>query len=126
MTTKINLFNQFPWNDKIKFFKRKHQIVELGKKHLPDEFFNKRKEGFGVPLKDWFYEKNGPARFIELLVDKKTRERGVFNAMYLDKLINLHKDKTMPGESFETVLWPIINLELWFRIFIDRDVNGYS
>jgi asparagine synthase (glutamine-hydrolysing) len=122
----VNQFNLFPWNEKIKFFKRKHQIVELGKKYLPKEFFNKRKEGFGVPLKYLFYEKTGLAPFMDLLVDKKTRERGVFNSNYLDNLLVLYKDRKMQDASFENILWPIINLELWFRIFIDRDISAYS
>jgi len=122
----VNLFNQLLWSEKIKFFKRKHQVVELGKKYLPKEFFSKRKEGFGVPLKEWFYNDNGLGRFVELISDKRTRERGIFNTEYLDRiLVEFHK-KTLPDDSYECVIWPIINLELWCRIFIDRDVKGYS
>jgi len=122
----VNSFNQFAWKDKIKFFKRKHQVIELGKKHLPREFFNKKKEGFGVPLSTLFYDKRGLRRYIDLLCDKKTKERGVFNTRFLEEQLILYNHKGMPIESFESILWPIINLELWFRIFIDKDVRGYS
>ena len=122
----VSQFNHFPWNEKIKFFKRKHQVVELGKKYLSKEFFRKRKEGFGVPLKKWFYNGNGLGRFVELISDKRTRERGLFNTEYLDRLLVKYHKKTLPEDSYECVIWPIINLELWCRIFIDRNVEGYS
>lgn len=122
----VNTFNKFPWKEKIRFFKRKHQIVELGKKHLPRKFFNKRKEGFGVPLQSWFYDEKGLGRFINLLSDGRTRERGLFNVKYLDQLLDKFHNIKLKDDSYECIIWPIINLELWHRIFIDKDVNGYS
>jgi asparagine synthase (glutamine-hydrolysing) len=122
----INLFNTFPWNEKIKFFKRKNQIIELGKKHLPKEFFKKPKEGFGVPIAMWSYDEYGLGRFINLLNDKKTRERGIYNVTYLDDLLEQYHHKTLPADAFECIIWPIINYELWIRIFIDKDLKGYE
>jgi len=122
----VSQFNHFPWNEKIKFFKRKHQVVELAKEYLPKEFFKKRKEGFGVPLNKWFHNEKGLGRFVELISDKRTRDRGIFNTDYLDRLLAQFYKKTLPDDSYECILWPIINLELWHRIFIDRDVAGYS
>jgi asparagine synthase (glutamine-hydrolysing) len=122
----VNLFNTFPWNEKIKFFKRKYQIIELGKKHLPKEFFKKPKEGFGVPIGIWFYDEYGLGRFINLLKDKKTRERGIFNVTYLDDLLEKYHHKTLLADAFECIIWPIINFELWNRIFIDKDLKGYE
>jgi asparagine synthase (glutamine-hydrolysing) len=122
----INLFNKFPWKEKLHFFKRKYQIVELGKKYLPKDFFKKPKEGFGVPIQSWFYDKNGLGRFVALLEDRKTRERGIFKTDYLDKLLNKYQTRTLTEDSFECILWPIINFELWNRIFIDNDLTGYA
>jgi len=125
-TVLADLFNNFPWTDKIRFFTRKHQVVELGKKHLPREFFKKPKEGFGVPLQKWFYDKKGLGRFVGLLNDEKTRNRGILNKKYLDDIINLFHGKSLDSNDYECILWPIINMELWCRIFIDRDIKGYS
>jgi asparagine synthase (glutamine-hydrolysing) len=122
----VNLFNKFPWKEKLQCFKRKYQVVELGKQYLPKEFFQKPKEGFGVPLPSWFYDENGLGRFITILEDRRTRERGIFKTDYLDKLLNKYKTRTLPEDSFECMLWPIINFELWNRIFIDNDLTGYS
>jgi asparagine synthase (glutamine-hydrolysing) len=118
----LNQFNQFRWSDKIKFFKRKHQIVELGKKYLPESFFKKGKEGFGVPLSKLFYHKDSLEVFADMLNDQKTRERGIFNGQYLDGILDKYHKKMLPDAAFETVIWPIINLELWFRKFIEKEL----
>ena len=122
----VDLFNSFPHHEKIRFFQRKHQVVALGKKHLPKRFFKMPKEGFGVPLSEWFYDSEGMGRFIDILSDNKTRNRGVINVGYMDKLLKNYVRKELPPEFFETILWPIINLEIWFRIFLDDDMNGYA
>jgi asparagine synthetase B (glutamine-hydrolysing) len=122
----INLFNQFPWKEKKRFFKRKHQVVELGKRYLPKQFFQKRKEGFGVPLKTWFGNEKGLGRYVGLLNDSKTRERGIFNVNYLDQLLTQYRKKELIDSAYERILWPIINLELWHRIFIDNNPTGYK
>ena len=122
----VDLFNSFPCYEKIKFFQRKYQVVALGKKYLPERFFKMPKEGFGVPLSEWFYDAKGMGRFIDILSDKKTRSRGVINVGYMDKLLTNYVKKELPPELFETVLWPIINLEIWFRIFVDDDMSGYA
>lgn len=117
----IELFNQLPWQQKISFFKRKHQIIKLAKKYLPQEITKRPKEGFGVPLGSWFYDKKGLGEFISLLSDKKTRERGIYKTSYLDKLLKSYHKQNLPPSYFESIIWPIINLELWCRIFIDKD-----
>ncbi len=121
----INLFNSFPWKERIEFLRRKHQVYALGKKCLPKEILDRPKEGFGVPLYSWFYDEKGLGRFIGLLSDKRTRERGVFEVAYLGKLLEDYRSRHLSDDSFECIIWPIINFELWNRIFIDKKPVGY-
>jgi hypothetical protein len=79
-----------------------------------------------VPIAMWFYDEYGLGRFINLLNDKKTRERGIFNVTYLDDLLEQYHHKTLLTDAFECIIWPIINYELWNRIFIDKDLTGYE
>ncbi len=122
----INLFNDFPWRERASHFKRKVQIVSLGKKYLPAEYFKKPKEGFGVPLDAWFNDKEGLGRYIQLLSDTKTRQRGIFRIPYLEEIVDNYSRKSLSAESFESIVWPMINFELWCRIFIDNDLKGYE
>lgn len=121
----IDRFNRFPWKSKIQFFKRKHHVVELGKQYLPEEFFSKSKEGFGVPLVNWFYNNNGLGRFIELLTESRTRQRGLFNVTELDAMLDRYHRKEISNEAFESSIWIVINLELWYRINVDGKIENY-
>jgi asparagine synthase (glutamine-hydrolysing) len=122
----IQRFNKFPWEEKIKFFIRKHQVNLLARKYLPKDIWDRPKEGFGVPLDTWFYDEKGLGRFIGLLSDRRTRERGIMRRGYLDHLLKQYVSKSLSSGSFESVIWPVINFELWNRIFIDNDLKGYS
>lgn len=121
----VNVFNSFPWNKKIGFFRRKRHVVTLGRTMLPKAFFSKSKEGFGVPLHNWFRDNDGLGRFVQLLRDRRTRERGLFDRGYLECILKQHENGYLPEREYETILWPIINLELWHRIFLDIEPIGY-
>jgi asparagine synthase (glutamine-hydrolysing) len=121
----VNIFNQFPWKDKVGTLKTKIQVMKLAKQYLPKRILEKPKEGFGVPLESWFYDEEGVGRFMYLLSDKKTRERGILNPKYLDDILHKFHNRSLREESFEGLIWPIINFELWNRIFVDKKLVGY-
>jgi len=121
----IDLFNSFPWRERIELLRRKHQVHAIAKKCLPKEILEKPKEGFGVPLYSWFYDGKGLGRFMGLLNDRRTRERGVFEVAYLEKLLDDYQNRHLSDDSFECIIWPIINFELWNRIFVDKKPVGY-
>jgi len=100
--------------------------MKLAKEYLPKKILEKPKEGFGVPLESWFYDEKGVGRFMDLLGEKKTRERGYLNSKYLDNMYDKFHKRSLEMESFEGLIWPIINFELWNKIFIDRDLGGYE
>jgi len=84
-------------------------------RHLlpPAIFERKDKMGFPVPLAEWA---RGPLReFVrEILVGKRTRERGIFRPEAVTALVE--------GErGFGRGLWGLLCLELWFRAFVDGD-----
>lgn len=122
----VDFFNGLDWREKVMLLQRKHQIVELGKSFLPKEFLNKPKEGFGAPLKPWFYNKKGLGRFLNLLDDDRTLTRGIFETSYLKRLLDRYHSKRINSHQFESIIWPIINMELWCRIFLDGDVGAYE
>lgn len=61
-----------------------------------------------------------------LLSDRRTRERGVFEVEFLEKLLGDYQSRRLSDDSFEWIIWPIINFELWNRIFIGNDLGGYE
>lgn len=99
------------WLDTNKYLLRK-----LGSKWLPDSISRRKKLGFPTPLDGWF--RHGlidSAR--ELLLDKTTRERGLFDQKALARL--LASAQNLPYDFYGKKVWMLMNVELWFREFID-------
>ena len=88
---------------------------------LPDAIIDRPKHGFAVPLAHWFRgELAGFAR--DVLLSGTCRERGIFDARYVERLFQLHAR----GRDLDLQLWTMLSFELWCRRFLDttdvRDV----
>jgi len=81
---------------------------------LPDDVIDRRKQGFGIPLGRWFRGKLGG--FVrDLLLTKRSRERGFFNPDAVADLVRSHE----AGRPLDLQLWTLLSFELWCRAFID-------
>lgn len=91
----------------------KYLFRKVIKNLVPEQVFNRKdKMGFPVPLHLWF--KNSLGEFAkEVLLDKRARERGIFDPIALETAIKEEKD-------FGRVIWGALCLELWFKTFIDE------
>jgi hypothetical protein len=52
----------------------------------------------------------------DVLLDRRTRERGIIDATAVRRLIDAHETGTTQGGD---AIWSLLNLELWYRTFID-------
>ncbi len=80
---------------------------------LPDAVLDRKdKMGFPVPVHLWA---RGRARdfFADTLLSQRCRERGLFDVAQVEKLMATEG-------AFGRGLWGLLNLELWYRTFIDR------
>jgi asparagine synthase (glutamine-hydrolysing) len=76
---------------------------------LPPEIRRRGKQGFGVPLGDWF---RGPlAGFVrEILAPERLRRGGLFDAAAVGRLVEAH----LRGErDHRKSLWSLLAFELW-------------
>jgi hypothetical protein len=53
-----------------------------------------------------------------VLLDRRTRERGIIDPAAADRLITSHANGNQEGGD---AIWSLLNLELWYRTFIDGD-----
>jgi hypothetical protein len=53
-----------------------------------------------------------------VLLDRRTRERGLINAAGVERLLDDHRAGRRGGGD---AIWALLNLELWYRTFIDGD-----
>jgi asparagine synthase (glutamine-hydrolysing) len=85
-------------------------------KSFPEEFINRPKMGFGVPIGKWL---RGPLQPLmrELLLGEPARRRGLFNMDYVRTLVERHASGR---EDSQYRLWTLMTFEAWARTFMDR------
>ena len=84
---------------------------------LPPAVLSRPKMGFPVPFNIWMRGAwSGLAR--DVLLDRRSRQRGIINAESVEQLIAAHASGAANGGD---VLWSLLNLELWYRTYIDGD-----
>ena len=84
---------------------------------LPPSILNRPKMGFPVPFASWMRGGwNDIAR--QVLLDRRTCQRGIIDPPAVDHLLRDHAaGRTEGGDR----IWTLINLELWYRTFVDGD-----
>jgi len=81
---------------------------------LPEHLVNRRKQGFGIPVGEWFRGDLRP--WIEgVLRDPATRSRGYFDGAEVDRLLDEHVESRADHTAR---LWNLAMLELWHRRWI--------
>ncbi len=86
---------------------------------LPPEITRRGKMGFGIPVGRWF-RTEWKDYFREMALSEKAVNRGYFNRKYLERLFNEH---TQGVRDHGYRMWALLVLELWHRIYIDRDIT---
>ena len=92
----------------------KSLLRAIGERVLPPEVLNRRdKSPFPVPVATWMSrELKSDVR--DILLSPASLDRGVFDP---DELRHA---------AIDASLWPALNVEMWFRLFIDRDPEMLS
>jgi asparagine synthase (glutamine-hydrolysing) len=97
--------------------KLKYLLKKAAADLLPAEILARPKQGFGVPLKHWF--RGDLASYAcDLLDVPRARQRGIFNAHFIHKLLKTHASTKLVNHSRE--IWALLCLELWFQVYIDE------
>ncbi len=80
---------------------------------LPAQILNRKdKMGFPVPLNIWY--KSTLREYVrDLLLSQRARSRGLYNVNAIEKILD-------QDQGFSRVIWGILCLEVWHRIFIDQ------
>jgi asparagine synthase (glutamine-hydrolysing) len=106
-----------PADLKLKGTNLKYLLKKVAARYLPQELIYRKKQGFSFPLgiwmrtelKDFLRTLFHQSRFVEL---------GLFNANYMQKLLEEH----LSGKVDHNYrLWILINLELWYRLYFENE-----
>lgn len=104
-----------PAHLKVRGLTRKYLLKRVAAGWLPPEIIHRSKKGFPVPMSLWF--RNEARSFLrDILSPSALRCRGLFNAQYVHTLI---EENETGSADHGSLLWALLNVELWHRLFID-------
>jgi asparagine synthase (glutamine-hydrolysing) len=102
---------------KIRGLAGKHILKLAIRDLLPAPILHRRKMGFPTPLSSWLL---GQQLDIvrRILLEPRSLDRRLFKAEGLRQLFAQHRARR---RDYSDRLWRLLNLELWHRVFLDRD-----
>ena len=84
---------------------------------LPEAILKRKKMGFGVPVSRWF-KKELKEYIYEILMDSRTLNRGYFRREGIERLLDEHITSRYDHSA---KIWALLILEIWFRVFMDKE-----
>ena len=112
----VEFMATIPPNIKFAGGRMKHLFKEAVRNTVPKKVFDRQdKMGFPTPLAQWT---KGVAReFVrDILLSDRVRQRGIYEISAIERAIDSERE-------FGRVVWGLLCLELWHRIYIDGDMK---
>jgi asparagine synthase (glutamine-hydrolysing) len=99
---------------KIKGLETKHILKDVARSLVPPQLIDRPKMGFGIPRASWLRNQMKDM-LIENLTDSTATNRGWFVPSEVRKVIDSH----LKGDDKDSILWPLLMIELWARTWLD-------
>ncbi len=107
----VEFWFQIPDSFKIKSWKEKYILTEVWKTYLPKEIFERKKQGYWVPIYEWINNELKEIVF-EKLENSILVEKWYFNKNQVDFYL-----KNIDKKYFSTRIWTLFSLELFIEIY---------
>lgn len=109
----VDFANRMPTEAKVADGRTKIALKRVAQTYFNPEFANRQKIGFGQPIAGWLRRPEILGDLFELSLKGEA-----FVAPYFDQtsIKKLH-DEHCSGQDHSSILWPVLTLELWGRIF---------
>lgn len=115
----VDFTNSIPAQFKIDNNRRKKILIDSCKDLLPVELFNRKKQGFEVPLLKWFKTDLKSLITDDLLSEQNIKEQGIFNYNEIKSLLN-QLFSSSPGDAVARV-WGLIVFQYWYKKYFIND-----
>lgn len=76
---------------------------------IPDELIDRKKQGFGVPVYDWFIGRLGTEMRKEIIYFAE--QTGLLNIPYIEKMLQ--------NQNYASQVWYLYNLAMWWKEYIE-------
>jgi len=99
-----------PGDLKVRRFQLKYILKKAMERWLPRKIVYRQKRGFSVPIASWMRKELRP--FVdETLDEQKLRRQGIFNAVFVRRLL---KEHTSGQADHRRTLWTLLCFQLWY------------
>lgn len=106
-----------PQSEKISLGRDNKVVLKrLAREIFPSAMIDRRKMGFDVPVCAWLRQPESLGRYLDLLTDGTFRQRGHVDAGAVSGMVDAHR---AGRGDYSEILWPLLNLEIWARMFVD-------
>jgi asparagine synthase (glutamine-hydrolysing) len=109
---------RLPYEMKVQGVETKPLLKKLARRYVPDEVLYRPKKGFNMPLSQWLRTSLAP--LLRELLFSASFERGLFDTAFVHQLAKAHESG---AKDYGQQLWSLMMLELWFRMYLDRDIK---
>ena len=92
-------------------------LKKIGGPHLSATLLQAPKRGFVLPMKRWLKEDLSNLVW-RLLDERKLKEQGIFNPIYIRRLYNAFLNGKTVNVSR---IWSVVMFQIWYANFIERD-----
>jgi asparagine synthase (glutamine-hydrolysing) len=101
-----------PQSEKVPEFKTKYLLKKAVAGVIPDEIINRPKQGFAVPVTEWFQQELGTR--IRRQLSEFSKEQPYFQADEVERILS-KKNSVLP--------WYLYNFALWHQTWIEQVVH---
>ena len=110
----VEFGNSLPPKLKLRGVTGKYVLKRALSGYLPQETLNRRKMGFGIPIKHWFREGlEGPAE--DMLLGSSSRSTRFLNRHAVSELLRAHQRGM---RDLSRRIWSLVMLEQWCRSYL--------
>lgn len=93
----------------------KRLLRRIAGRLLPPSVLQKRKQGFAIPIAEWFRGELRPLAH-DVLLDSRSVNRGIVRAAVVRRMLEHHD---AGSRDYSDWIWALLVLELWFRTHLD-------
>lgn len=112
----VEFVSTIPWRLKVKGTMGKFILKKTLSELLPQNILYRKKQGFNVPLGEWF--RNDLAGLAaDFLLDNTSGNHGLLRREHIENILSRHK---RGEEDMSFQIWSLIVFEKWCKTFVDK------
>lgn len=113
----IDFVSKLPVKFKVQNRNPKQAVKNIYRPVMPPNFFDRKKQGFSVPLGHWLHKKDVKDFFIDTLSEYNIHKTNLFNYKTINALLNEHIKGVKNNWK---QLWAVLIIQLWYNTHIKK------